>query len=104
MEKNNDTVILKQLESHVESKRKQNKKLHNVWELSFDWKGCRSNKFAWQKIDYMHNNPCTGKWQLANNPIEYIHSSAKFYLTGEQGIYPVTDFMEMEEIDFNKGK
>jgi hypothetical protein len=27
-----------------------------------------------------------------------------FYLTGEQGFYPVTNFMEMEEVDFNKSK
>ena len=40
---------------------------------------------------------------LAANPIEYVHSSAKFYLTGEQGFYPVTNFMEMEDVDFNEG-
>ena len=27
----------------------------------------------------------------------YIHSSAKFYMTGEQGIYPVTHFVEVYE-------
>ena len=48
----------------------------------------------------MHNNLCKGKWQLAANPVEYIHSSAKFYLTGVQGIYPFTNFMDMEEVNF----
>ena len=52
----------------------------------------------------MHNNPCTGKWKLAGNPIEYFHSSAKFYLTGVPGIYPLTNFMEMEEVNFNLSK
>ena len=104
MEKSNEIALLEQLAGNVESKRKENKKLHEVWELSFDWKDCRSNKFAWEKIDYMHNNPCTGKWQLAGNSIEYIHSSARFYLIGVQGIYMVTNFMEMEDIDFNKRK
>jgi hypothetical protein len=52
----------------------------------------------------MHNNPCTGKWQLAANPIDYIQSSVKFYLTGGQGIYPVTNFREMEEVNFNFSK
>ena len=93
-----------QLASNIEDKRKQNEKQHNVWELSFDWKDCRSNEFVWQKLDYMHNNPCVGKWQLSINPIEYLHSSAKFYLTGEQGVYAVTNFMEMEEIDFNESR
>ena len=50
----------------------------------------------------MHNNPCTGKWWLAANPVEYVDSSAKFYLTGGQSSYPVANFMEMEEVDFNE--
>ena len=52
----------------------------------------------------MHSNPCIGKWELAANPIEYFHSSAKFYLTGLQDIYPITNFMEMEEVNFNLSK
>jgi hypothetical protein len=104
LEKNNESVLLHQLADHVEAARKENKKLHEVWEASFDWKDCRSNEFVWQKLNYMHNNSCSGKWQLALNPIEYIHSSAKFYLTGVQGIYTVTNFMEMEDVDFNLSK
>ena len=104
LEKNNETTLLQILAGSVEMRRKANKKLHEVWELSFDWKDCRSNEFVWQKLNYMHNNPCLGKWQLCINPIEYLHSSAKFYLTGEQGIYPVTNFMEMEDVNFNEDK
>jgi len=36
---------------------------------------------------------------LVEDPEAYIHSSAKFYGTGEQGIYPVTNYGEMEDID-----
>jgi hypothetical protein len=36
----------------------------------------------YQKLDYIHNNPVQGKWMLANSPIEYKYSSAKFYETG----------------------
>jgi len=101
LEKMNESAILQQLADSVEKARKENNKLHEVWKLSFDWKDCRSNEFVWQKLDYTHNNPCTGKWRLATNPIEYMHSSAKFYLTGEQGFYLVTNFMEMDDVDFN---
>ena len=101
LEVNNEVGLLQQLSADVEPIRKANKKLHEVWETSFDWKDCRSNTFIWQKLNYIHSNPCTGKWQLAANPIEYLHSSAKFYLTGVQGIYPVTNFMEMEDVNFN---
>jgi REP element-mobilizing transposase RayT len=105
----NEAALLKLLANHVEPGRKQNKKLHEVWELSFvpkafGRKDCRSNAFIYQKLDYMHNNPFVKKWALCNNALEYLHSSAKFYLTGEQGFYPVTNFMEMEEVAFNETK
>ena len=103
LEQRGEGDLLNILNSNIESKRKENKKQHNVWELSFDWKVCLSKEFTWQKLDYIHNNPCVGKWQLADNPIEYLHSSAKYYLTGEQGVYPVTNIMEMLDVDFKGG-
>ena len=51
----------------------------------------------------MHINSCVGEWQLAANPVEHIHRSAKLYLVVVQGIYTVTNFMKMEEVDFKKG-
>ncbi|MEO6456219.1 MAG: hypothetical protein ABIN97_19235 [Ginsengibacter sp.] len=38
-----------------------------------------------------HDNPCSGKWNLCNSPIDYLHSSAKYYLSGEDGLYTVAD-------------
>ena len=35
-----------------------------------------------QKMDYIHNNPNSGKWHLCTDPIDYRYSSAKFYETG----------------------
>jgi len=101
---NGESVLLELLSNHVEAKRKTNKKLHEVWELSFDWKECRSWEFINQKLDYMHDNPCSKKWNLCNSPVGYPHSSAKFYITGERGIYPVTNFMKMEDVVFIKVK
>ena len=82
--------LLLTLKNNVEAKRRANKKLHEVWELSFDWKYCNSNSFVKQKLDYMHDNPCTGKWNLCSSPVDYIHSSAKYYLASEDGFYIVT--------------
>ena len=93
--------LLQQLGNAVNSSDRNKGKLHEVWEDSFDWKECNGNKFIEQKLDYMHNNPFTGKWQLSVNAIEYIHSSAKFYICGEQGIYPVLNFRELDDIDLN---
>jgi hypothetical protein len=36
-----------------------------------------------QKLDYIHYNPVSGKWQLAKNFVGYEHSSASFYEAGE---------------------
>jgi len=32
-------------------------------------------------------------------PGDYLHSSARYYYTGIQGIYPVKSYMEMQDID-----
>ncbi len=47
--------------------------------------------FIKQKINYMHDNPCSDKWNLCNSPIDYVHSSSRYYLAGEDGFYNVTD-------------
>jgi hypothetical protein len=93
--------LLLQLENGVNSSDKKKGKLHEVWEDSFDWKECNGDKFIIQKLNYMHNNPFTGKWQLSLNANDYIHSSAKFYNCGEQGIYPVLNFKDLNDIDLN---
>lgn len=84
-------MLRKQIEREI--------KKHEVWQDSFDWKECFSNKMICQKLDYAHNNSMSGKWQLVEDPVDYPHSSAKYYTTGEQGIYAVTHFMQLEDID-----
>ena len=78
----------------------QNNKKHHVWQPSFDWKYCESTYFSEQKLDYIHDNPCSGKWNLSDSPAGYCHSSAKYYLDGIQAAYPVTNIMEMEDVEF----
>ena len=73
----------------------------SLFETSFDWKWCNSDKMLEQKLNYMHGNPCKDKWNLACSPVEYLHSSAKYYLTGEQGIYAVTYYKDLEAIDLH---
>ena len=52
---------------------------HKVFEDSFDAKECYSNKFVYQKLDYMHKNPVSKKWRLVNDFTDYLHSSAAYY-------------------------
>ena len=52
----------------------------------------RLKKLKLFHLNYMHNNPV--KAGLVMNACDYIHSSAKFYETGEQGIYEVTNYLD----------
>ncbi len=97
--KTGNTDLLKQLENGVNKSDKKRGKLHEVWEDSFDWKECNSDTFTWQKLDYMHENPCTGKWRLADNAAAYNDSSASFYIQGVHAKYPVLNFKELADIN-----
>jgi hypothetical protein len=65
------------------------KKKHNVFRPSEDIKEIMTEKFMRQKLNYMHKNPVSGKWKLAENYLYYIHSSARFYELGEEGVFHV---------------
>ena len=43
-----------------------------------------TKEVAYQKLDYIHYNPCTERWHLVLDPCDYIYSSAKFYMQGEK--------------------
>ena len=77
---------MEQLSKAVNISDRNRGKLYELQEDSFDWKECIGNAFIEQKLNYMHQNPCAGKYDLAANPEDYLHSSAKYYGTGEQGI------------------
>jgi REP element-mobilizing transposase RayT len=99
LEKSNLKNLLARLEQGVNRSDRKRAKKHEVWEDSFDWKICYSNKIICQKLDYMHHNSISGKWQLVKDPADYVHSSAGYYFTGKQGIYAVTHYMALEDID-----
>jgi len=100
-EQNNETM-LKQLSSFVNTTDKRRGKLHEVFEPSFDWKECSSEKIIEQKLEYMHNNPCRGTWDLVEQPWDYVHSSAQFYFNGIPGVYEVISYSDLEDIDLTK--
>jgi hypothetical protein len=97
-------VVLQKLKGAVSVSDSKRGKLHQVFEPSFDCKACYSGPFILQKLNYIHHNPLRGKWKLASSPSEYLHSSALFYATGMQGIYPVTHISSMNELEFFTGK
>ena len=88
----NKTDLLKKLQKAVTLDAKSKGKIHEVFEPSFDCKPCYDKKFLEQKLDYIHRNPCSGKWNLVNEFTEYKHSSAAFYELDLPIECPVLDF------------
>jgi len=88
----NEIALLEQLSSAVRPKDRSRGKKHQVWQDTFDVKECRTEKFILQKLHYIHNNPCSGKWRLTKEPHHYSHSSALFYLNGKSTYFRVKDY------------
>ncbi len=88
--------LLSQLEQSVGKTDKNKGQLHNVFEASFDCKPCYTKKFLEQKLDYIHRNPCAGKWNLVREFTDYQHSSASFYEHDLDGAYAVDDYRLLE--------
>jgi REP element-mobilizing transposase RayT len=86
--------ILKLLQRDVTAIDKGRGKRHEIWRKGFDVKECRTEDFIRQKLIYIHNNPCSGKWKLADDILRYPYSSACFYISGKKGNYPVRDYRE----------
>jgi len=102
LEEQRNENILVQLSKAVNASDRKRGKLHEVFEPSFDIKECFTKKFIVQKLNYIHNNPCSGKWNLVDCPENYIHGSAGFYYNGIQGLFPVSNIMELMDIDLSK--
>ncbi len=92
LEQNGRKDLLKIMHESVNANEVKKGKLHNVFEPSSDIKEIYTEKFIRQKLNYMHKNPVSGKWRLANNYLDYIHSSAGFYDLGKEGIYKVVHY------------
>ena len=92
--KQKEKALLWKLRCGVKYKDKMRGKLNEVWKNSFDVRECRTDAFVFQKLRYIHNNPCTGKWKLAGSIVDYPHSSASFYIRNKPHNYIVRDYRE----------
>jgi putative transposase len=78
----NDRSTLMILQNALTGREKKKKQLHKVFKDSFDAKAIFSEKFLIQKLNYIHYNPVSGKWNLAKDFVSFEHSSASFYEEG----------------------
>jgi hypothetical protein len=58
-------------------------------------KECYAGEFTNQKLDYIHHNPVSGKWNLVNDYTLYEHSSASYY---ENGIKKYEKLVHINEV------
>ena len=84
LEKKGREDMLLILASHVTLLERKRKKKHRVFKVSSDIKPCYTEKFLLQKLEYIHANPVSGKWNLADCAESYLHSSAGFYELNEE--------------------
>jgi REP element-mobilizing transposase RayT len=86
-------ALLDTLASACTEKERAKGQLHKAFEPSFDAKPVYTLKFLYQKLDYIHHNPVSGKWNLCNEFTDYTHSSAAFYeLNRTHGLITITDY------------
>ena len=95
LKKKNETILLTKLQDAVSDYEIGKGLKHKVFEDSFDGKECYTYHFIQQKLHYMDSNPV--KAGIVVLPEEYAHSSALFYETGSQGIYPVKYYADIYE-------
>jgi putative transposase len=53
-----------------------------------------TRKVALQKLNYLHNNPLSERWNLVKDPCDYKYSSAKYYELNEKNFPFLKDLLE----------
>ncbi|MDW3210727.1 MAG: transposase [Reichenbachiella sp.] len=54
-------------------------KKHKFWQENSRAIELWTPAVAYQKLDYIHRNPVSGKWKLVNDWVDYKYSSGSFY-------------------------
>ena len=72
----------------------QNDREYHFWERRPYASVMYNRKVVEQKLDYMHNNPLTGKWKLVDRPEDYYFSSASFYMLNRSEFNFITHYKD----------
>ena len=79
LERQQNEILLQELFQSTSTREKNKGQKHKVFKDSFDAKEILSTKMLITKLDYMHRNPCEGRWNLVDNFTKYEYSSAAYY-------------------------
>ena len=86
--------VLSTLQDHLTRRERVNGQRHKVFVDSFDAKEILTKEMLIVKLEYMHRNPCHGKWALATDFTKYAYSSAAFYENNEPNQW-ITDYRNL---------
>lgn len=95
--------LLDQLRQDVRAADAARGQKHRVFSTSTDLVELFSGKMIEQKLQYMHANPVSKKWRLADDAVEYPHSSFAFYVRDEERRAPLTAYQEFGYLGGNGG-
>lgn len=70
-------------------------KSHEFWQRDSLAIHLFSKKVAFQKLNYIHQNPLAGHWHLVSDPCDYKYSSARYYELNERNFTFLKDLREM---------
>ncbi len=84
-------VDAKMLEKYKSNLSNRDYQFWQVNSLSID---LFSPDVIFQKLEYLHNNPCQDHWQLSDTPVAYPWSSASFYENGDANFEFLTHIQE----------
>ena len=70
-------------------KSKKSDRKFQIWQSTHAPKQVENLTFFRQKLEYIHNNPCSERWKLCRAPEEYLYSSAKDYILNKRGVLEI---------------
>ncbi len=95
LEEKRDTAMLQFLAYKLTKREIAKGQKHKIFKNSFDAKPIYSDKFLFQKLDYIHFNPVKGKWSLAKDYLGYEYSSAAFYELQKINHFAVKHYLDI---------
>ena len=95
LEQKREVQLLEELYGFVKKTEQKKGQRHKVFKDSFDAEQCYTREFLMQKLDYIHKNPVSKRWQLVDDYTEYKYSSAGFY---EKGIVSYDKILHVSAI------
>ena len=73
----------------------QNDRAYQIWECRPLAIPLYTNDAIFQKLNYIHNNPCSKKWRLVDSHTDYKYSSTAFYFSGDTSFSFITHYMDI---------